>query len=95
MKKLINFFMVLLASSPFVDAQNIGIGTSSPAASAKLDISATNAGVLIPRMSQAQRNAIAGPATGLLIYQTDNTTGFYYYNGTGWIQLSAGGATNF
>ena len=35
-------------------------------------------------MTQTQRNAIAAPAAGLLIYQTNNTPGFYYYSGTAW-----------
>lgn len=43
--------------------------------------------MLVPRMTMSDRNAITTPATGLLIYQTDNTSGFYYYNGSGWISL--------
>ena len=43
----------------------------------------------------AQRNAIASPATGLIVYQSDNTPGFYYYNGAGWVQVSTGGATSY
>lgn len=38
----------------------------------------------MPRLTQAQRNSILSPATGLIIYQTDNTTGFYYYTGSAW-----------
>ena len=50
---------------------------------AMLDVTSTSKGVLIPRMTQAQRDAIATtPTTGLLIFQTDNTPGFYYYNGS-------------
>ena len=62
----------------------VGIGTTSPDNSAALEIISTDSGILIPRMTQAQRDAIATPATGLLIYQTDNTPSFYYYNGTIW-----------
>ena len=77
-----------------VTAQNnLGIGTSSPNASAKLDVSSTTQGVLVPRMNQAQRNAISSPATGLLIYQTDNTPGFYFYNGA-WTALSGGSSSS-
>ena len=68
---------------------NVGIGTSIPGTGAKLDISATDGGLLIPRMTQVQRDAIGSPATGLLVYQTDNTPGFYYYNGTSWTGLGA------
>ncbi len=64
----------------------IGINTdgSAPDASAMLDVVSTDKGVLIPRLTQIQRNAIASPATGLLVFQSDNTPGFYYYNGTTW-----------
>lgn len=65
---------------------NIGIGTTSPNAGAKLDISATDKGILIPRITQANRPA--SPTNGLLIYQTDNTPGFYYYNGGTWKRLA-------
>jgi hypothetical protein len=49
--------------------------------SAALDIKSTTKGVLIPRVTQAQRTSISSPAQGLLVYQTDGTAGFYYYNG--------------
>ncbi|MEP7232820.1 MAG: hypothetical protein ABI691_21350 [Ginsengibacter sp.] len=73
-------------------AQNVGIGTLTPDASAQLDISSTDKGMLVPRMTSAQRNAVVTPATGLLIYQTDNTPGFYFYNGSSWASV-AGSAT--
>ena len=67
-----------------------GIGTTSPNASSLLEIRSTTKGMLIPRMTVTQRNAISSPATGLLIYQTNaNASGFYYYNGTTWTALSA------
>lgn len=65
----------------------VGIGTPTPHSSAQLDITATNKGLLIPRLTQAQVTAIASPATGLLVYQTNGTAGYYYYNGTAWTQL--------
>ncbi|MBK6346535.1 MAG: tail fiber domain-containing protein [Bacteroidales bacterium] len=55
---------------------------STPDNSAMLDVKSTSQGLLIPRMTLAQRNAIASPANGLMIYQTDNTPGFYYNSGT-------------
>ncbi|SRR5579883_885626 len=73
---------------------NVGIGTTSPDASALLDLTSNSKGLLVPRMTESQKNAIATPATGLLIYETDTaTTGsyagqaptFWYYNGTTWI----------
>lgn len=80
--RFIIFIGVLLVSLQ-VNAQ-VGIGTTTPNNSAMLDITSTDSGILIPRMTQTQRDAIATPATGLLIYQTDNSPGFYYYNGTIW-----------
>ena len=59
-----------------------GIGTTTPDASAKLDISSTTKGFLAPRMTASQKTAITSPATGLLIYQTDTTPGFYVNSGT-------------
>ncbi len=57
---------------------------AAPDASAILDVQASDKGVLIPRMDKATRDLISNPATGLLIFQTDNDAGFYYYNGTNW-----------
>lgn len=65
---------------------NVGIG-GTPNASAKLDISATDKGILIPRVTLANRPA--SPVAGLLIYQTDNTPGFYYYTGAAWNRMAA------
>jgi hypothetical protein len=65
---------------------SIGIGTSLPNASARLQIDSTTQGFLPPRMTTTQRNAIASPATGLMIYNsTDNLV--QAYNGTSWINL--------
>ncbi|MGB4206050.1 MAG: hypothetical protein WBJ84_10595 [Bacteroidales bacterium] len=50
--------------------------------SAVLDIKSTERGLIIPRMTMIQRNAIVSPATGLLIFQTDEISGFYYNAGT-------------
>jgi hypothetical protein len=47
----------------------------------------TTKGMLTPRMTKTQRDAIASPATGLLIYQTNSTPGFYYFTGTAWTAL--------
>jgi trimeric autotransporter adhesin len=76
----------LLFISICSNAQSIGInGTgSAPDSSAMLDVASTTKGMLVPRMSESQRTAIASPATGLLVYQTNDTTGFYYYDGTIW-----------
>ena len=59
-----------------------GIGTTSPNASAKLEIAATDKGLLIPRLTSTQKGNISSPANGLLIYQTDGVVGFYVNTGT-------------
>jgi microcystin-dependent protein len=69
---------------------NVGVGTTTPAPSAVLEVTATDRGMLIPRMTKGQRDAISSPATGLLVYQTDNTPGFYFHDGAQWSSISAG-----
>jgi hypothetical protein len=86
-------YQFLLAVSFFlcttVKAQ-VGIGNSTPDASAQLDITSTTKGILIPRMTAAQRGSIATPAAGLLVYQTDAPTGFYAHDGSAWSLLLKG-----
>ena len=69
-------------------AAQVGIGTTTPNATSQLDISSTTKGALMPRMTAAQKNAIASPATGLLVYQTDQNSGFYFFNGVSWNNLT-------
>ncbi|TAE12360.1 MAG: hypothetical protein EAZ95_12490, partial [Bacteroidetes bacterium] len=79
-------------SLSFTQAQTgVAINTdgSLPDSSAILDVKSTVKGMLVPRMTQVQRNSIALPATGLLIYQTDGTAGFYFYNGSAWTAISS------
>jgi hypothetical protein len=66
------------------DSKGVTINTDNSIAnpSAILDIKSENSGVLIPRIVMANRPS--SPATGLLIYQIDNTPGFYYFDGSGW-----------
>lgn len=77
--------LLLAAAIPTLAWSQVGIGTSTPAATAALELSATDKGFLPPRMTAAQRTAIASPATGLMVYQTDGTTGLYVYSGSAWI----------
>ncbi len=79
------FFMALLFLSLGAFSQvAINKDGSTANSSAMLDVKATNAGVLIPRMTAAQMDAIASPATGLMVFVTDDNK-FYYYNGIEWI----------
>ena len=71
---------------------NVGIGTQAPHPSAKLEISSTIKGFLPPRMTRIQRTAISSPAAGLLVYQTDAPSGYYYYTGSGWVSIEGTGA---
>ncbi|MBD2723917.1 NHL repeat-containing protein [Hymenobacter armeniacus] len=81
----------LLLAFPLASrAQSVGIGTTTPDASAVLDMRTTTQGLLPPRMSAAQRQAIANPAQGLLVYQTDGSVGLYVYAGLTWRNLTDG-----
>lgn len=90
MKKIL---LILLAVCTLVKANaQTGIGTTTPDASAKLDITSTNKGFLVPRMTSAQRSAITSPANGLMVYQTDGVIGFYVNTGTSstpaWLRIN-------
>jgi hypothetical protein len=76
----------LLYADPL--AGRIMIGTNSGSTSAILQIDSTAKGFLAPRMTKAQRDAISSPATGLEIYQTDNTPGLRVYNGSNWMRYT-------
>lgn len=67
---------------------NVSISNASPDASAKLDIVSTTSGLLLPRMTKAQRDAIASPANGLLLYQTDGTVGVKARVAGAWVTLN-------
>jgi hypothetical protein len=91
MKKIIPFFLVLTCSKTF--SQSVGIGTATPHSSALLEVNSTNKGLLMPRMTTAQRTTITSPAKGLMIFDTD-LNALYIYDGTTWVSYKpqAGGA---
>ena len=66
------------------DTGNLCIGNTLDVASARLIVNSTTQGFLPPRMTAAQRTAIASPAVGLMVYQTDGTEGLYIFRSTGW-----------
>ena len=78
---LVCFFNITLSY-----AQGIGINTCEPDTSSVLEIHSTNKGVLLPRMTSAQRDSIQNPAEGLVLYNTDAGT-FNVYNGDKWKKL--------
>jgi uncharacterized protein (TIGR02145 family) len=78
--------LLLFIVATFTQAQ-VGVGTSSPHASAKLEVSSTTKGFLPPRMTTTERNAITSPATGLVIFNT-TTNSLETRKSTGWVSLS-------
>jgi hypothetical protein len=102
-QRLIHAFLLLICigSAPFKLSAQIGIGTLTPDSSARLELKHSAKGVLSPRMTKNQRLAISQPAKGLLVYQTDDVTGYYFNEGTAavpvwkllqssWLKESAG-----
>jgi len=85
---------VLNSNNLYNDGTNVMIGSTTTEASSVLTIESTNQGILIPRMTLAQRDAIATPATGLLIFQADDAVGFYYYDGANWTNLASSNTTS-
>src|SRR5690554_142620 len=85
MKNPILYFAILFCFQ--IHAQ-VGIGTTTPHESSILDVESTDKGILIPRLTTAERDAIAPPADGrgLLVYNTDTST-FWYFDGAIWIEL--------
>ena len=85
MNKLLLYLVACLIASSSLFSQNSGVSINTNSAkadgSAMLDVSGTSTGVLINRMTTSQMNAIASPATGLLIYNSDCNS-FYYNSGT-------------
>ena len=81
---------VTTSNNLYNDGTNVMIGTTTAEPSSALTVASTSQGILLPKMTLAQRDAIANPASGLLIFQTDNTPGFYYHDGTQWLNIASG-----
>lgn len=88
MKKIAGLLTTVIVCMSAI-AQNVGIGTTQPHASAVLELQSTNKGLLISRMTTGQRKNIAAPATGLLVFDTDKNC-IYMFDGTDWLPLSVG-----
>jgi len=92
--------VLAIESTPVLAQDNVGIGTTTPNASALLDLTSSNKGLLIPRVTLVAANngstPVNTPATGLLVYNTGGTltAGFYYWNSTQWVQVGSGGSTS-
>jgi trimeric autotransporter adhesin len=97
MKELITTMSVVFILTVTMNAQvAINTDNSAPDNSALLDVKSNTKGMLLPRMTQAQRDAIINPATGLMIFQTDNTPGVYFNSGStgspAWVMAGGGGS---
>jgi hypothetical protein len=96
-KVLITGLAIVLSFGALLSQDNVGFGTTTPHSSALLDMTATDKGLLIPRVQLiAVTNGttpVNGPATGLLVYNESGalTPGFYYWDGTEWVMVGAGG----
>jgi hypothetical protein len=77
------FFKLLIFIVTYSSFSQVGIGTTTPASSAALEISSTSKGFLPPRMSLSQINSILSPVEGLFVYNTDSNC-FQFYNGVAW-----------
>ena len=86
--------MCFAMTTAYAQKENVGIGTTKPDQSALLDLSSQSKGLLIPRMSLEQRGTIQNPANGLMVYQTDFLSGFYYFDGKNWSPLTSVTNTN-
>ena len=86
--KFIILFLIIII--PFGIQAQIAINSdgAAPDASAMLEITSTDKGILIPRMTTLDRTTIASPATGLLVYDTDENS-FWYYANSAWINLNS------
>lgn len=75
-------------------AQGVGIGTSTPHASAQLDVVSSSKGLAIPSMTTAQRNAIPSPKAGLFVFDTNKQT-LCMFNGSNWVYFQTSAEPNY
>ena len=85
MKQFI-YTLILLTIGGLTSGQSVGIGTEDPDPSASLEVSSVTQGMLVPRMTSSQRDMIASPAQGLLIFDV-TTNSFWFRNTNSWVQL--------
>lgn len=86
-----NFLSLLFLVISLVINAQVGIGTSTPDASSLLDLTSTTKGLLAPRMTTSQRNAITTPANGLMVYDTTLKVFYYYVSSTSsWSPIASG-----
>ena len=96
MKKIFTAFVSSFSLLNIAFSQSVAVNNDGTDAhpSAMFEIKSNNKGLLIPRMSTAERTAIDNPATGLIVYDTDLDR-FYFHGSSGWIEVTAGGTSNY
>jgi hypothetical protein len=94
LKGIAVFCSAMFTTTGFAQSVSINNNGITADSTAILDISSTTKGLLVPRMNASQKNTIANPANGLLVYQTDGDAGFYYYNGSNWYLLVSNRVTD-
>lgn len=87
--RIIGVLALMLMASGAIAQDNMGIGTATPDPSAILELDANDKGFLVPRMTTQERTLIFQPATGLMVYDTDDNQ-FWYFDGTQWVQAVGG-----
>lgn len=89
--KILFLAIALMVGCTLTAQVAINSNNDVPNGKAMLDVNSTEKGILIPRMTESQRDDIDpdASATGLMIYQTDGEAGFYYFNGSNWTAVSA------
>ncbi len=92
MKIKLFFTVLLLTTIHILQAQNVGIGTNTPDASAKLEIKSTTKGILIPEVDiidLSTATPVSSPKTSLLVYNKNSTTGpgYCYWDGAKWVKI--------
>jgi len=88
MKKLYTLLLMLTVALQVFSQVAVNTTGNSADTSAMLDVQSTSKGILIPRLTTSQRTGIYSPATGLMVYDTDDNA-FYYYNGTSWTKIES------
>ncbi|MHA7100873.1 tail fiber domain-containing protein [Roseivirga pacifica] len=95
MKRFAAFAVLFFILSCHAIRAQVGIGSEEfvPDESSILELRSDSKGLLIPRLTRDQRDRMDNPSTGLLIYQTDLESGFYFYNGEKWVSILASDGT--
>jgi len=96
MKKTVQIIIIVFSLSMFSSYAQVAINTdgTAPDGSAMLEVKSTDKGMLVPRMSTDQRTSISSPSKGLLVFD-NNTSSFWFYNGSSWVEITGGGSNSW